>query len=50
MTVDGFVQAASGLSLLSAYVAAFEYVCVNVDEADQLVHDQLAPVASRSQK
>ena len=50
MTVVGFVQAASGLSLLSAYVAAFDYVFVNVDEAHQLVQDQLAPVASRSQR
>jgi len=50
MTVDGFVQAASGLSSLSAYVSSFEYVLVNVDEAHQLVYDQLASVAARSKK
>ena len=50
MTVDGFVQAASGVSLSSTYVANFEYVLVNVDEAHQLTYDQLAPVAARSQK
>ena len=47
MTVDGFVQAASGLSLSSAYVANFEYVLVNVDEAHQLTYEQLAPIAAR---
>ena len=50
MTVDGFAQAASGLSLSSAYVANFEYVLVNVDEAHQLTYDQLAPIAARSLK
>ena len=47
MTVDGFVQAASALSLTSTYITSFEYVFVNVDEAHQLVYDQLAPIAAR---
>ena len=50
MTVDGFVQAASGVSPSSVYVASFDYIFVNVDEAHQLVYEQLAPVAARSQK
>ena len=50
MTVDGFVQAASALSLSSTYVTSFEYVFVNVDEAHQLVYNQLAPIAARAKK
>ena len=50
MTVDGFVQAASGKSSLSTYIARVEYLLANVDEAHQLFFDQLAPVSARVKK
>ena len=40
------MQAVSGKSSLSSFITRFKYIIANVDEAHQLVYDQLAPVTS----
>ena len=42
MTVDGFVQAADGLSSLSSFVTSYTYLETNIDQGHQLEYHQLA--------
>ena len=49
-TIDGFVQAASGMSSESSYVDSFTYVYGNIDEAHQASYQKMAPVAATVKK
>ena len=47
MTVDGFIQSASGESMLSRYIKPYEIVACGVDEAHQLEHSVLSAICAR---
>ena len=47
MTVDGFIQCASGEGMLSRYITPYEVVASGVDEAHQLEHSVVSAICAR---